>query len=461
MGAALRTAFALRDDGIFWPDEIYQSLEPAHRAAFGYGLVAWEYVQGARHWAFAGLIALVYKLTSLLGLDSPRQYLAVVRIAFCAVGIGTALAIRRLALATGAGKLAAACGSALFSLMGMAIYFAPRAMSETACALPAAAGLALCLRRNARVWEIRLGASLLGFSVLLRLQCALFCLGLVAVLWIRRNRRAAIEAVAVLVCWGVLFGLVDKLTWGTWFHSASSYLRFNLLQRGAERFGTAPPAYYTAALLSSLGPLWVIMTGLALAAIPSAPGLWLIALVFFVPHWLSPHKELRFLMPLLPVLCALAAVGLQRLLEVRSRWVSGIAPAAALAVALYSAATFKQLTFGRLGVYEPAPGTRSALDAGGRENRLLLAAHEAPDLCGLQLLTNDLDFIGGFSYLHRRVPLYGPSGPPMGSHQFNYVIAARGAVAGREVASDSNLVLLRLFEGSCAPDPGYHWRLPE
>ncbi len=499
LGMALRVWFALSDDGIYWPDEIYQSLEPAHRLAFGYGLMPWGFLEGARQWTFPALIAVVFKLASAVGLGSPRLYLGAVRILFCAVGIGTAWAVYRLALASGAERLAAAYGSALFSLMGLAIYFAPRAMSETASALPAVAGLALCLRCQAfpepsreargdpstplryargertplrfaspdRRWKIWLGASLLGFSVLIRLHCALFYLGVPIVLLIRGalldraqdRRRSALEVLAVLALWAAVLGLVDKLTWGSWFHSAIAYLRFNLVQGRAEGFGTAPLAYYTTALLSSLGPLWILIAGLALLALTAAPGLWFIALLFFVPHWLSPHKELRFLMPLVPVLCALAAVGLQRLLDLKMRALQWAAPLAVLVTCAYSLATFRQLTFGRLGLYERGPGVRSAFDAGGREDRLLLAAHDAPDLCGLKVLTNDLDYLGGFSYLHRRVPLYGPSGPPSSSRHFNYMIAARGAVAGREVAADSTLVLVRIFEGSCAPDPTYSWHL--
>ena len=54
VGSALRLWLSTHDDGIFWPDEIYQSLEPAHWTVFGYGLVPWEFVSGARNWAFPG-----------------------------------------------------------------------------------------------------------------------------------------------------------------------------------------------------------------------------------------------------------------------------------------------------------------------------------------------------------------------------------------------------------------------
>src|SRR5690349_7416820 len=87
-GAALRVHQALTDDGMHWPDEIYQSLEPAHRAVYGYGLRAWEMVEGARHWALPGLVAVVLWLSELLHLTAPREYLTVVRLIFCAVGVG-------------------------------------------------------------------------------------------------------------------------------------------------------------------------------------------------------------------------------------------------------------------------------------------------------------------------------------------------------------------------------------
>lgn len=457
VGAAIRLWLAFNDDGIFWPDEIYQSLEPAHRAAFGYGLLAWEFIDGARNWTFPGLIAAVLKLAGLAGIDSPRVYLRLFRIIFCGVALGTAVAIFRLARSCGAGKLAASCGSACFSLMSVAIYFAPRAMSETASALAVTAGLALSLPRQASRPQLWLGASTLSFAVLLRLQCALFCVGLLGVLLLRRDRRPLVDALIAFSLGAFIFGLIDRLTWGHWFHSAVAYVRFNVLEGGAASFGASPPGYYPGTLVRALGPLWVVIAVFALLAVARARELFGIALVFFVPHWLAPHKELRFLLPVIPVWCALAAVGLQLALESRARWPRAGAPALVLGAAVYSAATLRQLTFQKLGQGDPF--RTSAFDVGGPENRLLLAAHDAADLCGLKVLTRDLDWVGGYAYLHRRAPLYGSSGPAPATRFFNYVIAARGSVVGRVVSEESGLVLARIFDGGCEPDRSYNWHL--
>ena len=120
-GGLARLYLALRDHGLYWPDEIHQSLEPAHRLAFGYGLVAWEYRQGARNWTFASLIAPLLGVSAWLGLDHPRAYLLVVRLAFVAVALGTACASRLLCSRLGGSHLAAACAAAFWACAAPAV----------------------------------------------------------------------------------------------------------------------------------------------------------------------------------------------------------------------------------------------------------------------------------------------------------------------------------------------------
>ncbi|MFP2911530.1 hypothetical protein ACLESD_42190, partial [Pyxidicoccus sp. 3LFB2] len=101
-GAALRIHWALNDEGMYWPDEVYQSLEPAHRLVYGYGLVAWEFVEGARNWALPGLVAGVLGLARLLGLNTPTVYLDVIKGFFALLGVASAWGSWRLARAYGA-----------------------------------------------------------------------------------------------------------------------------------------------------------------------------------------------------------------------------------------------------------------------------------------------------------------------------------------------------------------------
>ncbi|MDQ3667705.1 MAG: hypothetical protein M3410_14255 [Acidobacteriota bacterium] len=97
----------------------------------------------------------------------------------------------------------------------------------------------------------------------------------------------------------------------------------------------------------------------------------------------------------------------------------------------------------------------------GPVNRLLLIAHSQPDLCGLKIEVDNLAWTGGYSYLHRSVPLYGSNEEPhRESGSFNYVITFRNqSSAGEKVAGEGDFVLLRLHQNGCVPDADYRWQL--
>ncbi|HZH17971.1 MAG TPA: hypothetical protein VE057_26705 [Archangium sp.] len=462
VGAALRVWLALTDDGLSWPDEIYQSLEPAHRLVFGYGMQAWEFLEGARNWTLPGLVAALFKLSTLMGLEEPRGYLGVTRSVFGLLGAATAWGSWRLARAYGASPLAAGAGASLFALAAVPLYFAPRAMSENASALPVVLGLALALAPGASRRAGVAGASLLGLAVLLRLQNGVFCVGLLAVLAARRDWRAARDALAVLAGWAFLFGLLDRLTWGRWFHSALVYLDFNVVKNGAATFGTEPFSYYNRVLFRAMGGVTLVTAVLTLFAARRAPGLFGVAAAFYLLHALQPHKELRFLVPSLPLFAALAGVGLDTVLRhLPPSPVRLALPLVVVAVAGFSGLRMGGLTFRDLGQYPGAKSLQNAWDDFGPANRLLITAGRLPDVCGLKVEGIHLAWTGGYSYFHRDVPLYAHHGPGRESRLYSHVLTLSGAVAnGEVVASEGPFVLVRLPHGRCAPDPAWSSRLP-
>ena len=458
-GAALRLHWALTDEGLYWPDEVYQSLEPAHRLVFGYGLVAWEFVEGARNWVLPGLVAGVLGLARLLGGTEPAVYLDVIKGFFALLGVATAWGSWRLARAFGASALAATAGASLFALAAVPVYFAPRALSENASALPVVLGLALALPKGSSRRTVLAGAALLGLAVLLRLQNGIFCVGLLGVLAAQRRWRAAGESLAVLAGWAFAYGLLDRLTWGQWFHSAWVYLDFNVLRDGASAWGTAPFSYYGRVLFKGMPAVALLTGALALLGARRAPGLLVVTALFFVLHALQPHKELRFLVPVLPLFAALAGVGLDVVLTHGPAHLARVAALGVVGVATLSGARAGSLTFGDVGQYEDSRPEVSAWDDSGDVNRLLLAASRRRDLCGLKIEVAHLAWTGGYSYLHQPVPLYPHNGPPRDSGLYSHVITLPGHAPGEVVAQSGPLVLSRLRQG-CVPDPGYAWRLP-
>ena len=448
LGLIARLVFAFHDDGLMWPDEYYQSLEPAHRAVFGYGWQAWEFLEGARHWTLPGFVAGVMKLSTALGFD----YLKAVEITFCLAGVGTVLAIYTLARAQDASHFSSAIVAASFALMGFAVYVAPRAMGESLSALPIT--FAFALLSSARLDPRRMIAAgiLLSLAVGLRLQNGLFCLGALALLLVQRRRQQAIQLLLLLLIGAAIYGAVDHLTWGSPFHSARQYLRFNLVQGRSSDFGTSPFFHYVVALITAEGLTIVPLVALTIVGARGRAAIPLIALAFFLVHSFIPHKELRFIFPIIPLLCAQAALGLDRL-GARTHLAAG----ALIVLSIISLATLPTLTFGRLGISNPN-GELSAIDYAGPENRLLRRASTLNDLCGLKITSIENWRTGGYAYLHQRVPMYRHEPPGAGEGHYNYVIAKRGSVSGTEVASDGDRALTKLPTG-CTPDLTYDWHL--
>ena len=462
LGALLRL-WAATDDGIYWPDEIYQSFEPAHWLVFGYGLRAWEFIEGARNWSFPFLVAALLELCSVFGLSSPAQYVTAIKGCFALVGVATALGVYRLARTLGAAESFAVAASAAYSLAAPVIYFAPRAMAENALAACATWGLALLLEVKASRKQVLLGAAMLGAGVLFRLQGAAYCAG--ALLWLswKRNFVRAREAALMLTGFALLYGLTDAIAWhdapgaryGGWFHSAFKYWEFNITMNGGAEWGTSPWPYYFQVSYTAMPALAVMVGFGAVASLRRAGAGWICAALVLALHVFVAHKELRFIVPLWPLAFALCGVGLRVLPSAQVRRAS---VAALLGAALYSAANLRALTMGDLGAYADRPQS-SAWDDFGPVNRLMLTASKRPDVCGLRIDAAHLAWTGGSTYLHHPAPLYHLGRPSPALGYFNYMIT-RGDSGLPVVATQGGLELVKLPIARCTPDPGYTWRLP-
>ncbi|MBL8914034.1 MAG: hypothetical protein JNM17_25240 [Archangium sp.] len=528
LGVLLKARIVFSDDGINWPDEIYQSFEPAHRLVFGHGLVAWEFIEGARTWAVPGFVAIWLFICKLFG-AGPSTYIPVVKLAFVALSAGASLGVYRLARGFGGRELESAVASALWSLCALSLYFSARAMSENLAAPLVVWGLALIFEEGSQKRTRIVGAALLGAATIVRLQCAVFCIGALVVLLAPlfmdpklRNarfsmaRRVSIAGVGAVVLisllatrigpeWsfrllvlaglaalggiGVLvfdlmraapvekrepvrevfltlvvaacvLGIWDAAAWhsvptakvGGLFHSAVVYWRFNIVENRGAGWGTAPWTYY-------FQHLYLTMPGVALvlgaSLLGSARKAWplVVSLVLFLAlHFYVGHKELRFMIPVMPLVCAAFGIAVSLLPSQPARIAMVVA---ALCVGV-SALNHKTLTMGDVGSY-PERAQSSAWDDFGPVNRLMLAASRQSDVCGLRIDAAHLAWTGGTTYLHHNAPLYMP-GFPQQHGFFNYVLTRAGSGAP-VIASEAGLELVRLGP-TCTPDVAYAWRLP-
>nr|WP_211194427.1 glycosyltransferase family 39 protein [Pyxidicoccus fallax] len=310
LGVALLPAvIAVLQLGRIHPDEVYQALEPAFWRVHGYGVLAWEWKDGLRNWAVAGVFAGFLKLADLLGITHPQGYRAVVAIPQAALHVWSLWAAYRFASrrADAPGGWLAAL---LLGLYGPVLVFAGRTLGESLSAAFLVVAMEALDRREQPVRAGFLGGMALGLAVVVRYPSAIVVLA--ALMWLAAARRWRLLAFTCLGGLGVAAGLgaLDWATWGTPFHSFFAYVRFNVLSgEAAARFGSAGPGFYVKPLLDAV-PLWAAAAvPLGLAALRqhralSLP-LWCAALYTGV-LLTTAHKEERFLYPGL-VLAMLAA----------------------------------------------------------------------------------------------------------------------------------------------------------
>jgi hypothetical protein len=382
---------------VVFADETFQYLEQGHRLAFGTGVLPWEFQDGIRSWLLPGLLAGLMRLTSLIG-DDPLLYLRAARFACAALSlvvvlIGFQLGRRHHGLA--GGLIAGGLCAIWFDL----VYFAPTVMTEV---LAAHVGLlALWLGEDAERQTPRrllLGGAALGLACCLRYQ---YGPALAAAVLLQhrlawpRWRWLLLGAAAVVLPVG---GVLDAVTWGSPFQSVWLNAMRNSVQGVSAGIGIDPAAFYLAYLSVALwpAPLLVSLAGLGARR---APALALAAVAALVMHMLIPHKEVRFIylaLAISPILIGLGIADALRIVAARCgarviAWGVPVTLALAGLVSLHNATTWP------LSLRWQAQ--RANVSA-------FLAAHEHPELCGLAVRDVHVFTGGGYTYLHRDVPVF-------------------------------------------------------
>lgn len=431
------------DQGVFWPDEIHQTLEQAHRFAFGYGWLPWEFRDGARSWLFPGFVGLLLKLASFLGLTHSGVGVVMtartLMLAFALLGVYATMRIGE--------KIGGVAGAALagisIALCPPLLVYGTRCMTELASGPLLAVAALLAMDRSTK--RAALAGVVASLSIFLRYQNGVFALAFFVLLVAHRWWKCAgVYALAGILV-GAAGGILDWITWGKPFHSFALYIRFNLVEGQAARWGVDAFDYYFRTAQSAFGPALILLSIGFLACFARARVLPITCIVNLLVHAWVPHKEFRFLVPMLPLALALAGGGLGWLLGgvARARaasdrtWVPSrfqalrirssvvLTSAVVLALVLLFAQKTQTISFADMGQFR-----------GGREDGWSPWNHEAgpnlayweagkhDDLCGITTVGTPLISVGGYSYLHKNVPmLQGLSSWELGAA--NYIAAPR------------------------------------
>ena len=405
--AVPRVVLAVEDQGIFWPDEIFQSLEQAHRAVFGYGFIPWEFREGARSWLFPGAFAVLWKIAAVMGVRSGAVLVLLAKLSMVAMALVGLYATIRIAERLGGGRAGALAGL-LAATFPATLIFGHRCMAEMASGPVLAVAVWQWLGAGRR--RMFLSGLLTSLAIFLRYQNGLVTVGLLVALLAAKRRRDAIMFVAGGAV-GLLGGeILDWVTWGSPFHSLIAYVRYNLVQGKSAAYGVSSWLYYFETAWSLTGlPSLVIAAGV-IAAWGRTRALVAVAMAFVAVHCVVPHKEYRFLMPVVPLLLALAAVGLNTLFI---RWpVSGNGlrrhfPLGLLGIAMSVLMIVKTVdaTLASTGQStDSIDGVESVWHHLEGPNLSLAETGKRNDLCGVLLAGLGAVWSGGFTYLHRDVP---------------------------------------------------------
>jgi GPI mannosyltransferase 3 len=406
----LRLQPILVEPSAVWPDEIFQTSEPAHRLVFGSGLVAWEFQLGVRSWVLPGIIAGLMELSRIIG-DGPDYYLPVIAVGFAALAAAPVVCCflwcRPLFGVTGA----LLAGLAV-AVAAEPVYFGARTLSETVAAhlLVVALwvldpGYLVASRRR-----LFTGGALCGLVFATRVQLAPAIA--VAMMWTswRANRGRLAATLAGVAAILAAVGVLDTLTLGYPFASVWRYVLYNVFYGVSSTFGVESWPYY---LLGELG-VWggAGATMLLLTAIGTwrLPLLLVVAVVILAVHSSIGHKEYRFIYPAIVPLTVLAGVGLAQMASWGRHWLIGrgvsvtaaAATSAALAVAWWGVASFQVWNGATLRAHRQR-----------MHDKLVAASFVAhgPAPCGIGLYGlhgEDWGGYGGYTHFHWPAPMYWP-----------------------------------------------------
>ncbi len=409
---------------IYFPDEIWQYMEPARHLAGGRSVVPWEFREGLRSWLVPAMLAPAAMLGEWLATGSQLPVLLQrLLLAAASLGIIASAAALGLRISRLHGLFSALVAASWFEL----VYFAPRPLSESlslAFVFPALYLLTLPAERKTRRIMAVAGA-VLGLAFCIRLQLAPALFVLAAFGCGRRLRRGWLPLAAGGAAALMLAGAVDLLAGEMPFAWMARNFTVNLIEGRSEQYGTGAWHWYLRNAWYIYG--FALFPGLFLALIGAKryPAIFWSAITNLAVHSAIPHKEARFMLFSGVLLVVLAAIGTADVLQRLSRrWPGAVSPPAIAAAALLW-----------IGVSATCAFTQPFLREWQRGREVVLAqaaAAAAPSPCGLGLLRLWSMPSGAYTFYNRDTPMYLFVGPDadrrmqVTSQAFNLLIAVEG-----------------------------------
>jgi hypothetical protein len=394
---------------INWEDEIFQATEPAHRLVFGYGIVPWEFQLGMRSWLLPGVIAALMQAARIAG-DGPAYYLPVIATAFALLATAPVICCFLWARRW-YGVVPALAGAAAVAVAPELVYFGARALTEVVAAhiLVIACWLLDPGYRPTSRRRLVTAGMLLGLVCLLRIHLAP-AVAIIALWSVWRERRAQIPPLLV----GALLatGCSAVLDWTTLGYPLASIWRnllYNVVYGVNAEFGTSPWHYYAFGEVR-VWALPLLFAAIAVFGARRLPALLVAAIVIVAVHSGIAHKEYRFIYPASVLLMTVAGIGIAHGIDWGARRLGGRGVSLEAALATSTALI---LGYWAIMAFHIWTGDAFVQLRHRLHDRLMASSFAAQiaDTCALGLYGAegaDWGHYGGYTWLHRRLPMYWP-----------------------------------------------------
>lgn len=305
VGLVLRVLLAWYGHGFRHMDESWQVLEPANYLVHGVFSRTWEWDFGLRSWIYPWLVSGLLRFAEAIGIQEPLSIAAFTRMwhgLFSLVAIPLTFAVVRASASDRMAKWA----SWVVAIWPYAVFCGVRTHNEMFGAvfvLAAIAAPALLLKRLGEAPAYFLAGAIFGVALALKIDLAVAGLGYGA--WqvlTRRWKRAAFLALGVIPL-VLLIGIVDRYTWGTWFHSVFARWQSNIVQGAGNQWGVSPWYIHVVNYFDIISVPAVVAFFLLPRAWKRLPeqvrAIWFMNAFFVAAFCAIPHKEKRFLAPII------------------------------------------------------------------------------------------------------------------------------------------------------------------
>ncbi|XP_048887452.1 GPI mannosyltransferase 3 [Brienomyrus brachyistius] len=298
------------------PDEYWQSLEVSHRMVFGYGYLTWEWTERIRSHSYPVLIAILYKMLHILGYDTVQLLVWSPRLihAFLAAMADVKLYafVRRLEHRDVARWTYFCQLSSWFTW-----YCCTRTLTNTMETILTTLALCYYPVPGSKSHSSSKYLSLVALAILVRPTALIVWMPLLGFHFLQEDDKLKLIMNHALPIGAFTLGLstvLDCILYGKWTLVQLNFLRFNIWHNVAEFYGSHPwHWYFTQGCPVVLGPhLLFFIHGCTLT--PKRYRILLAAVIWTVLIYsLLPHKEFRFVYPVLPLCMLFCGFSLARL----------------------------------------------------------------------------------------------------------------------------------------------------